>query len=1150
MGKKLFILLVCFFVNISCYALDIYLPRGRATPSNFQVKISIPNDNIEFVLQGETKIDSDFGKATAATAIYLIKDTNVEYTYNFYHSFGSGGNEISSGYGGTYSEFKVNQRVIQNKPVYQNDNITTTWKGTLKIENDTEITYSTCSFSNLSSTKNVEDHFYFVTSKNFCLLSENCFSHDEKYSFFISIPNNKWGVNGNVLYVANDVTASVDVATESVIKGVSVSQTVEYASRIYCGNSEIKNTVSLFNLGTSNNEIYAIETVDGKKDNSTKKKILSFSVDSDEPMISIEDLEDGRWYTEEGKSITVMGNDDTSGVKRFVINDNGTETELASGTNTYRITGTGLHKITVTAEDCVGHEKTLTYTVGLQEKGPEIKILYGSNGKEYTEGWLTAGEGISGANVKIIPSLSGLKKITITNLDTNTELETSLSETEYTVSKSGKYKILVEDNAGILKDKELKIDISKPEIKKRGDLRFDLENGRIKTIYMDFTVSDDYSITANPTSRCGNNTAVTANPITINNGVYTAAYDVSKVERNGNPTVKLIASIKDAAGNESIVTQPFMLPKIISAKVGSTYISGDNNVTEINIENFDEDIPEREVSIRRVIKYKGAELTEAVYKELFASEVSEDDIKSMYLELTSDREIKHTAKYNDVIPLKSGMGHKKTGYQITWTLKGDNYIVTESADFCEPVKTANSKGTYEFRITGYEANPKSAVIDQNGKWKMDDDFELPETGLVKIAYRITDYDMEDYEVILKELVYKGGEAFKICRVPEEYISTGSTAVNRVLSAGNPGYYQQSSRKTEDGWYEFSEPFALYYNKSTNFILQRIEGDADVREASDEQIMSIKFVKTLSGKFGITVGSEADYNMKGITANPGQDINLSIEFAEDYDTDNVLWKFNDIEKTELIGKEQTFAYGQSPDRTGDTSEYKLEVICDFGEKGRASDEINVHIIDTQYGNIHIDEIWIGKHRVLNRVTVPGDRILTVSDNFNDSSNKTEVLFTGSLNEDENSWLDVKGKLKAYGDEETILFTEGYAYIDGEQKEYGVAAAKNYGWKGIIGTAGADIEMRNCKISFAERGIAVKENSSVDLEDCSVEENEIGIHTYENCKVKLRSVRICNNEEYGIKEDGVSGNVPSVIVDEETKFNGNTIDWYSWDNNIKK
>ncbi len=736
----------------------------------------------------------------------------------------------------------------------------------------------------------------------------------------------------------------------------------------------------------------------------------------------------------------------------------------------------------------------------------------------------------------------------------------------YNIEESGIYLIRATDNAGNTNEITLRIDITPPEIKwaEKTFTNFSYrelnETKSLYSFYVNYEIRDAlsgielYELT-------NDNFGVDFKRFDgITNYSNISSFDpiYYRFDRNNDEVRTYIVKAYDNAYNESeSIPQTLIIPKKINIKpvdvekddkgnpLNRTYISkevtdsGEKSYTKIglliNDINFD---LYKEIILKRTFLGDQKEgtsersiLTYEDYKSKFANNVDEKIIKEYWENaqktvITKAKVRKVTINkqdywyYEDTIDTSSGLGHRGIRYQPEWTWKALD--ITERGNYSVIDKTANAPGNVKIRIQGTNedgSEKRYMVLDSNGNKienECDQDFLVPESGLIGIAFKIEDDDFDDYSVQTTEVIkvaFEGQES-EITVASENPVSEGFIEKISINNKVNLESRYTKNSDYSDGWHEFeNSEIKLYYNKPYNMKITMTEGckgnNGAFKDVTESGVISLQASGSDFGGFKLLVGKEAGYNMDGITARPHQAIKLGIEVtSNDGNPYEIEWDFGDgttkETKNEIVHK-----YKQSPYRTGNTSEYKLKI--NLKEKNVIKTaQVNVYIVDTQVGILLGNEEWIGKHPVLGKIQVGKDTTLTIIDNNEKNNNPTEILCIGSPIEERKGGIEVLygGCLKINC--KNVIIGEGkngneFTRIQTEKEGSNEESLK---WDGIKIRSGAcKSEICNATIEYAVTGIDIEDKSTISISNTVIK----------NCM------------NYGIENSGIINSANKIEID---------------------
>lgn len=899
---------------------------------------------------------------------------------------------------------------------------------------------------------------------------------------------------------------------------VTIKATDSNLLKITIDGTEVRNETTYNKTGK-----HTVKAIDKAGNEATK----DFWLDLTPPVISTSpEVKDKVWT---GCELKVSASDAQSGLNTFTVEKNGTQ--LYEEKDAYSIKETG--KYIVTALD--NKNNSSQKEIWMDRTPPTITTA------DYTEGWTKNDVTVSASDAE-----SGLASLTV-----NGNSKTKLTET-------GKYTVKATDKVGNEKTKEVKIDKIAPTNTwaEKTFSNFQYQNNLVTSFDVNFSVEDKHSQVKEIELMYRNNSGAAYSAITKYNGKFTYKKELT---RDIDNKIDFYVAATDYAGNissegnkKSLTIPKKICMRIVKKEEEKSGISRTRIIKEGNEEyttagilinkiDFDK---YKTIKLKRTFLGNEKSGERAVinyedYKKFFSSEVSESVIKNKWenyneeITITADKVTAVTVNgteywyYEDKIPVSGGLGHKGIRYQPKWTWQdvADCETVTETGSSFEIDKTANTPGKLTLRIEGKDN--KYIYIKSDGTTIEDENFIIPEDGIVKLSFKIEDPDAEPYNVQAREIVKATFQNEQTGEKTEEKISIpieGSNSDGQIIKGKTISSYRKDGA-TSDDWFTFDDPrLKLYYNKPYNMKITMEEGCAgdngNYKDCTESNLIQLKAGTPDCGGFKLLVGENAGYNADGITAQPFHEITFKIEEANP-NTDSFSWDYGDESPIETEN-EAKHSYKQASDRTGNISEYTLTINCmKNGENIPYKHAyIPVHIVDTQYGMLFGDEEWIGLHPVTNRVQVPKDRTLTIGVNKNvtDGSNPTVILGIGSSVDEYRAVIEVNGKLIVEGTgEEKILFTEGkngekFMAISTEYDEPAGNDSSNK-WKGIILNEGSNVTIKNATIRYAKTGLNIKGNADGDLENITISNcSDNGIETSNN--INLKNVLISNCET-GIK-----------------------------------
>jgi hypothetical protein len=654
---------------------------------------------------------------------------------------------------------------------------------------------------------------------------------------------------------------------------------------------------------------------------------------------------------------------------------------------------------------------------------------------------------------------------------------------------------------------------------------------------------------------------VTGSFITAKHTVLSAAsvYDCScripldGIDRSSDKTVYVQFTAADTAGNSSVQTASILLPAAIHASAGAADSRVDGSLIKTKIT-----LGAIHPGSYGAVKYKrdflagNIEITEDNFGTYFQeNERSEwrnltemQTLAAAQLDCTESDGVK-TYYYEDPIGSDSGFGHKNIRYTFYETPLNSSFAEYNGGS--EAFQLADNKGIITWKITGRDG--KELILGADGsESRRDEGFELPANGMVQIAFRVQDYDMEPYRIELKQVTgidTGDGRTYTLRQPVEGAVSDGATAgcAGKTGSADESGLriYTDESAGSGDGWVMFQTPVYLSYNKPSCFILTASEGYTGFEYKNETAVIKLTAAAPDLGGFTLSVSTGADYNSGGITVRPYQAAALEIEPVSAESTGTVYgWKFGD--GSTASGLSVSHSFKQDPARTGDTSTYTMQIT----RNSTAAALIPVHVVDTQYGTLYGNETWAGRHVLLGRVTVPAGVTLTIGDKREIEG--TDVLCYGDTDKDFQSGIEVKsgGRLVINNGSKQVVVTEmENTGTDG----YQAVSAMKYGWGTLYFENGAAASLTNSLIQYADQGLEVCPGAQVSIQDCRLTGNRTGLHIFGGASAVLKGCTVTGNVVYGIKEDlNSTGEKVTITIDTATVISGNGADYYDWDTGV--
>lgn len=858
------------------------------------------------------------------------------------------------------------------------------------------------------------------------------------------------------------------------------------------------------------------------------------------------------WYNED---IIISAMDEGSGMGFLYINE-------VEQTNPYKIEKSGTYKVTAT--DCVANTSTEIYKV--DKTDPEI-IGRTKDGISYNWEWTN-----QNVTVRATDEHSGIAEFIVAGNKETWEKE---------LSGTGTYTVTAKDNVGRTSSKTIKIDQTKPVSTWKTDTfnGFEyIESG--ETRYLN-NLSINYSVKEDHSGIADNKNILKLNGTVISESKekavsYKDTDRIGNLTRDSDEILTYTADVTDEATNAAdTIEKTLTIPrKIVIRIVGEGEETSDAVRTRLTDDGYTTAgilINKIDFSLYKTLKLRRTFLGDKAensterqvidydtYRSYFDGTVEETYVQGLWNDLqecsitaadvkdvtVGDQEYWY---YEDKILTASGMGHRGIRYQAEW--EWNLLAVTERGLYTEIDKTENFPGELKIRIEGTDQNGKESrhiVLDKDGnkiESESDSDFYVPVDGVVKLAFRIEDEDAETYIIDGMEHVQATFINEATETEEEQNISVaieGSHSDGYIQKKKLSGSVKSGFRKdvlNNDGWYEFDIPeLKLYYNKPFNMSITMIEGcrgsNGAYKDVTTSGMIKLKADNPDLGGFRLLVGESAGYNTDGITARPHQKVKLDIKGNEGSGTiSGLTWDYGDgTAVTEAEKDKDGHAYGQSPERTGNTSEYILRISLEQ-DQTRKNAELNVHIVDTQYGVLLGDETWIGKHPVLNKVQVGNGTTLKIINNDNDENNPTVVLGIGSALDENKGQIEILngGNLEIEGSKDVkILITEGENGTEFTEVKTEKDGGKDDSlkWKGMTLRTGSKASIKNAEIKYAQTGIEVVKAAETVFEDTEIKNCSIYGMTV-NGTVTGKSIRISGCEDGLAVENGSSMTVTETL-----------------------
>lgn len=805
-------------------------------------------------------------------------------------------------------------------------------------------------------------------------------------------------------------------------------------------------------------------------------------------------------------------------------------------------------KINVT--NGAGSVTSKTLTLYVDNTSPEISyIIENDLGTSYTEGeWVKGKIKVRGI---ISDEQSGIKTgfIKVEKEGTEEITEYTLTESiEFEIENTGKYEITgsVTNNAGLTTDfskKVVFIDNEEPvfsdkDLYPKPELIFTEE--KVSGIRVPIRVRDENSGILKYTIYAEiNGEKIIVDNSELNDefiiGCTEISYDEDcniSLNRTIGNKIKIYIQVEDVTTN----IQKFDFPEIYIPALrdpslnGSSVIEGEDIYTKVIV------YPDFETEYGQTVKYS---YTRDLYNDGMLVNGSENfKIISLYEKedvldyesFISERSIsfKNVAKFEKIIDrvnIKTGFGHKKICYRITQGFEawGKNY-----AEVLTPIDVMFANSNPDIRLViegiGEDGNIRREFIDMNNIPR-EFNMKLPESGIVNMGVQIFDYDIEEYKVELsqvKDIKFTDSDEYIEMYIPV----LGAALAGQTVYAGpeKKRVFRCGSLNNVKEYNLFPDPILLNFNTYTKYVLS-------IKEGSDEEkdTDAVVFYTEYSENGLILKVEDGNYNANGITAQVNSEVKFNVK-AEDGSSGGFTWDFGDGAKENNVS-ETSHTYQQSKNRKDGESLYKLKIQNDKGNEA----EINVHIMDTEYGPMKGDEKWVGKHFVRGEVVVPGGKTLTFGAEDLEAPDP-KILSYGAQNKEKRGKITVcAGGFIKSENKGNVIFSE----MKNTDKEFFEIEdeREHTGWGGITAETGSKVILKDCEIRYADIALTAAGNGTeINLDEVFIHDNNVGIHMLDGAEAEIQNSEIRGNRKYGIKEDGE--NVKISIQNTVIEMNGTT------------
>lgn len=880
------------------------------------------------------------------------------------------------------------------------------------------------------------------------------------------------------------------------------------------------------------------------------------------------------YFNKNSETINYEIKDDTSGIAvcKRITNDyilsipggfftEGIALDLSEifGSENFRYEGEliGDYTYKLIIEDLVGHRIKQTIVVDRTE--PEIKVYTDFENKNEFSGsnWInqdlhiTYKDGCSG-----IATINGIK---------HSDLE--VYEESYT--ETGIYNLSATDKACNTAAKTIKIDKILPEFKTSLEYKTEIDekqnNYKSQIVLNIEDIKDDHSgisgmsVTPVLNGKKGD-TAVIPDIEKGAKSIEKKSYIYDIPDRNIDNYIKFEVTVIDEAGNPQTVPlggeQGYFVPAAIHTnyselageeknRVKVNFYKGKyNNITSPKCDKGNY----RSIRLKRhfsLINSKNPSLAEEITEASFGQTSSywfNTSAKGIWETLTRETggltitTSGNESYYTDTAIENTGFTHKNICYDCIYEYKNPvkpAETITEKICNDKKIKLKNNKGRYSIRVKGEDNT--YLVIDDKGDIKegSTETFKMPDTGVVELAIKVEDSDIEEYQVLVQgyaELVSENGK-FKLQETDTDPVETrGGTAGCKefVLGSNNKNVFISRDKEMDGNWVKIGK-YALQYNVTTVLAVELTEGYSGNQEQwTDKTVrLYVQSPSVMGGKARLMVGDAGSYNADGITARPNQPIKMEIVPAEGGQAfTDLFWDFgngktskeNDYKKNNNASFEKIY-YEQSPERTGALSEYKLKITSGTDEA-----EFKVNIIDTQFGTLYGDEVWRGEHIIKKEIIVPRNMKLQIGDTaHSEYDSDITCLCVGSINLEDKGGITVEqgGELILdEGEAKTIRFVQaGFKddkYVEAAEEE----KSWQNKWRGIVvkgNLSGDSLNLfdEDCGLTVFP-GVSIKLTDSIKMENCgngilmngeSLKAKEIKLNKCSGYGLKLNSTLEC-------------------------------------------
>lgn len=951
----------------------------------------------------------------------------------------------------------------------------------------------------------------------------------------IPIPENhdySWNVTLNA--EGDNIFGYHNKSTLYIKKGASISSSTSVSGTLSYHVTEDTSNGYISNIGNTKNFKYYLSTAI-----SGKNEVLSVTIipDGDNPELKIPTQKSNTINSTDyyNQDISYSVTDNTSGVYLFKINNVNHQSDgTLGGDNTYNIV----------IEDLVGNK--FSRTIVVDKTPPEIKI-YKDSAKsfEYSDtNWtkqdlyITYNDNCSG-----IASINGKELY----------------------NQTGIYNLSATDKAKNTTNKTIKIDKTLPEFETSLEYKseFDKNQNNYKSqIALNiYNISDAHSGIAKICVQPVRNGKTEAESIVYSslegkNNIDNQQYIYELTERNIDNNISFIVTVTDQAGN---ITPPLVLGGnqgyFIPASIFTGYeeITTEKNKIKVNFykgntlsscktDNYTSIKLKRNFSLTNS---KDSSKYDSIIENSFGNTnayMFNTSVMGKWKELTSatsnlNNNITTNNKesyYTDTAIENSGFTHKNISYDCIYEYTdpvNPAGKITETINNNTKLALSNNKGRYSIRVKGEEDT--YLVIDDSGTIieGSTETFKMPDTGVVELAIKIEDPDLEKYKIEIQgyvEMISENGK-FKLQETDTNPVGTDGVIAGcgeTILVNDNKNMFISRNKTMDGNWVKLGR-YALQYNITTVFNIEITEGfEGNQEEWSSKTVkLYAQSPSVLGGKARLMVGDAGSYNADGITTRPWQKIKIEILPADENQTiTDLIWDFGNGKTSENYGdykkrnngKFEDIYYEQSEDRMGALSEYKLKITSGTDEA-----EFKVNIIDTQFGTLYGDEVWRGEHIIKKEIIVPGNLKLQIGDTaHSEYDSDITCLCVGKINPENKGGITVEqgGTLILdEGDAKTIRFVQAgfkddiYCEAAEEDKSW------QNRWKGIA--VKGNLSGDRLDLCDADCGLTVFPGISIELSDSIKIENCANGILMNGISLKTKEIKLNKCSGYGLKLNSI-------------------------------